>query len=627
MKTLLRVCACALTLTGCVSIDGTRTQLASKNEIEIRKGEETIYTIATTGRDKTGLIQFGTSQQIEYIKLTSNNDLLLRIIDNSHDRKVIAAATERLDFSSKGAAKSFVKQRFGKLDLLDENPRATLKNKIVSLLAEEELLELITHIGTPRDFMVDKRAGRMPTGLGSNDKVMLYDRLITITKSPELLWKMIDGDLKSDIERNGLSTKAINRLVSLIDNVTSEELIEKILAAVDGYGRKVIDNEKDRITLMQRLPENKMLEVVLNDIKEHKYSEWNSNDFKALESGLILAAQTKNTQTKIKILSSILDKILEHRKECERGWGWDKKDSEKAQKLLSHMPTLSSEEIGKLLCQNDFTWKFLMDKVSADCAYDIITQGKASGDLEIELIKKLPSKKIDMKVFTAVKSDAGKKALMSAMPADVKKAAQEFAQKAAVAIIKKSKEFAKETFELQGFYLGMSFEDMKTVFAYHFPDWEIKESIDGEGDEADHVIYIPGQRSPFCYASVKDKKVYQFNFGKKVLKKWYKYDVQNEREWARSYARQYRIDMKYVHLNKETTVNVPQADLSVQQYKAWLHQDTWQWKNNSKEYRITYFGEPKVETAWGDVIEQQANYQFRYVRGDTASLRVRIERD
>ena len=39
MKTLLRVCACALTLTGCVSVDGTRAQLASKNEIEIRKGE------------------------------------------------------------------------------------------------------------------------------------------------------------------------------------------------------------------------------------------------------------------------------------------------------------------------------------------------------------------------------------------------------------------------------------------------------------------------------------------------------------------------------------------------------------------------------------------------------------
>ena len=622
MKTLLRVCACALTLTGCVSVDGTRAQLASKNENEIRKGEETIYTIATTGRDQTGFIQFGTSQQIEYIKLTSNNDLLLRIIDNSHDREVIAAATERLDFSLKDAAKSFVKQRFGKLDLLDESSRATLKNKIVSLLTEEELLELIAHSGTPRDFMEDKRAGRMPTGLGSNDKVMLYDRLITITKSPELLWKMIDGE-----ECNELSTKAINRLVSLIDNVTSEELIEKILAAVDRYGRKVIDNEKDRITLMQRLPENKMLEFVLNDIKKYEYSEWNSNRFKALESGLILAAQTKNAQARMQILSLILDKIMEHRKECERGWGWDKKDDEKAQKLLSHLPALSSEEIGKLLCQNDFTWKFLMDKVSADCAYDIITQGKASGDLEIELIKKLPSKKIDMKVFTAVKSDAGKKAVMSAMPADVKKAAQEFAKKAAVAIIKKSKEFAKETFELQGFYLGMSFEDMKTVFAYHFPDWEIKESIDGDGDEADHVIYIPGQRSPFCYASVKDKKVYQFNFGKKVLKKWYKYDVQNEREWARSYARQYRIDMKYVHLNKETTVNVPQADLSVQQYKAWLHQDTWQWKNNSKEYRITYFGEPKVETAWGDVIEQQANYQFRYVRGDTASLRVRIERD
>ena len=43
MKTLLRVCACALTLTGCVSVDGTRAQLSSKNENEIKKVFIKIY--------------------------------------------------------------------------------------------------------------------------------------------------------------------------------------------------------------------------------------------------------------------------------------------------------------------------------------------------------------------------------------------------------------------------------------------------------------------------------------------------------------------------------------------------------------------------------------------------------
>ena len=600
-KTLLRVCLCIFALIGCVSVDKTRMQLTSKNSDEVRKAEENIYIIATKGRDSTGFISFETQQQIDYVNLTSNQDLLLRIVKDASKGEVIASAIGCIEFSKKGMAYHFIRQKelFGQLERMEVNQREVLTERIISHLTENELVDLISD---RKIFCRD----------------MLQNRLISITESPELLWRMRKGGIYSDdIEK---------RLFSLLDKVTDEELIMEMLNASGVF--RLINSPSQRILLLKKLPETKMVEMVLERVKNHSTSEWNSHDLTALNLGVDSSNCVRESCDKMKILSSILDKLVEHYKKCERGWGWDKGDDEKTMKLLSGMSMLSSQEIIELVCHDDFTWKFLIEKVSADCAYDILVKGKLkSSDLEMELIKKLPSQKVDMKVLSGVKSDAGKKAVMLAMPADVKKSAQEFAKKAAVAIIEKSKGFAKETFELEGFYLGMSFEDMKTVFTYHFPDWEIKETIDGEGDEADHVIYIPGQRSPFCYASVKDKKVYQFNFGKKVLKKWYKYDVQNEREWARAYSRQHGIDMKYVNLMKETTVSIPQADLSYREYKAWLHQDTWQWKNNVKEYRLTYFAEPNIESAWNDVIKQEAFYRLRYVRGDAGSLRVKIERD
>lgn len=600
-KLMIVITVGAMALAGCVSVEGTRAQLNSKNDAEIKKAENNIYTIATTGKDPLGLIEFGTRQQIEYVQLTSNQELLLRIIDESYQGDVIAAAVQKIDFSQKGVAHSFILNRFNRLNKMGDERLARLKTQIISKLSQEELIDLIGRVG------LDVR------------REDFVERLVAITDSPTILYRVIKGEIGSTSYYQ-VNSKAETRLLSMLSKVTDAKMIEDVLGLRKNSEDYLVEGE-NRISLMKKLPEGKMIEMAMKDIKK-------ADGIGALKSSLIISGCVKDSESKVTILSSILDRISKFRDDYNRGWGWDNRHDEAVKNLFSGLPALSSDETVKLLCHNDFTWKFLLDKVSAGCAYDIITQKKkANGDLEMELIKKLPSEKLDMKVFAAVKSDAGKKAVLAAMPAEVKKAAQEFATKAAVAIIEKAKEFKKETFELQGFYLGMSFDDMKTVFSYHFPDWKIEEAIDGKGDEADHVIYIPGQRSPFCFASVKDKIVYQFNFGKKVLKKWYKYDVQNESEWARAYAREHRIDMKYVNLHKETTVNIPQADLSVQQYKAWLNQATWQWKNNSKEYRIIYFGDLNVETGWGDTIKEQALYQFRYVRGDIASLRVKIERD
>ena len=175
----------------------------------------------------------------------------------------------------------------------------------------------------------------------------------------------------------------------------------------------------------------------------------------------------------------------------------------------------------------------------------------------------------------------------------------------------------------------MSWDDMKIVLAHHFPDYKIEDKRDGDDKDSDWVIYLPDQRSPFCYADAKDKKVYQFNFGKKMLKKWHKYDVQDYAQWASAYSREHKIDMQYKMVEKEATVYEP-MDMS-RSYKVWFYQHSYQYKHNAKEYRLTYFGDEKDFTVHGGVggalIKELAAPKFRYTRGDPGSLRVRIEKD
>lgn len=293
--------------------------------------------------------------------------------------------------------------------------------------------------------------------------------------------------------------------------------------------------------------------------------------------------------------------------ECERSrresGKWGKEDIAKVEALRKRLPKLGDTAIEKMLCTDEAVWPYLINDVSADVAYNLLSGKKVkSATLESELLKKLPKDRLQVIV--------------------------EAKEKAFAALCEKAKAAEKETFALDGFYLGMSFDDMKVVFSHHFPKLEIKEGIDGEGKDADHVIYVPGQRAPFCYASVSDKKVYMFNFGKRLLKKWYPYDVQTPGEWARAYGREHKIDMKFRIIEKEATVYEP-MDMS-RSYRVWFHQESHQYRNNAKEYRLTYFGEEKDYTVHGGIggalIKEMAAPRFRYVRGDYGSLRVKIER-
>lgn len=615
----------AMAMTGCVSIDSTRAKLNSKDASEVKKGEDAVYWAAAVGRDATGFVSLTTAERIEYVKLTSNQELLIRIIDNSNDGDVIEAALERVDFSKRGVAKEFFLKRFDKLDCIKRyewndfgryykdvsyKARREWKTKIISQLSESDLLELIGDEN--RSLTV----------------ALLTARLVEATSNVDVLWKMYNGEISCEHEDKN---DAMRKLLTMIDKVEDKAVIERLLTEYNN-GERLVNTPQQRILLMRKLPEDKMVKLVMKDIEDHDVYKWKNFNLSALETGIGVTAHVKDTRSVAKIVAAVLAKIVEYRKACKDSWtmDWGKGDEEKVKRLMSGLPAIPDAVIATLVCYNESTWKYLIDKVTAESAYNILTKGKAkSAELEEALVKKLPVESIDMKVYEGVKTDVGRKAVLAAMPEELKKSAQESAEKAFESIMEKAKAAAAETFELDGFYLGMEYDDMKQVLSHHFPDYEITEKRDGDEKDADFVIYIPKQRSPFCYASAKTKKVYQFNFGKAVLKKWYKYDVQTFMEWAHAYSRENKIDMKYREIEKEATVYEP-MDMS-QSYRVWFNQDSYQYKHNTKEYRLIYFGEEKDFTIHGglggDLIKKAAAPKFRYVRGDPGSLRVKIEHD
>ena len=636
--------ASACVVVGCVSVEQTRTQLQSNNASEIQKAENTIYFVATEGRDPTGFVQFTPQQQIEYVNLASNNALLLRIIDGTHRDEVIAAAAAKIDFtkpgigmeiltkhkgvlskveraepsSSSGRAEYAKKMRMSRDSKGAKTPEPTIAcfaDKVFASLNENELRQALE---------MDEVSYSM--------KEQVARRLVSTTTDVELLLSFYEGDMRGRINDNDREMVVV-KLAGMADKISDGNVIVKILKAVDSHSLKnFIKDPEDRVKLISRLSEEDAVKYALNEVKDHSVYSWNENKMLQMDDAIAVTKIVKDPKSVVKIVSAILAKIASYQKECKDSWTmhWSKEDTGKANALVKKFPKFDDATVAALICSDATSWAYFIDSVSADIAYKVLSGGKAkSAELELSLVKKLPKEKVDMAVYNGVKYDDTKKAVNAAMPPELKKQAAEAAEKAYAAILEKAKNAGKETFELEGFYLGMPFDDMKVVFAHHFPDWQIKEAVDGEGKDADFVIYVPGQKSPFCYADCGDKKVYQFNFGKKVLKKWYKYDVQNYAEWVSAYNREQKIDMQYKMVEKEATVYEP-MDMS-RSYRVWFYQHSYQYKHNTKEYRLTYFGDEKDFTIHGGIggalIKEQAAPKFRYVRGDPGSLRAKIERD
>ena len=633
----------ALAIVGCVSVENTRAQLSSGNPQEVQKAENNIFRIATTGKDESGFMQFDKKQQIEYVNLAPNNALLLKIIDNTREDEIILAAANKIDLTKPGIGMEILtqhkdmSQKVRRAEPNDGEDRAARDKKAMSKGGKKGgSTSLETSTCFADRVFASLKEEELRTVLSSNDvdysiKGDIANRLIETTQDVQLLASFYDGDFQNYIPDYARKAVVL-KLVTLADKISDGKILIKMLKAVDNHSLKdYVKDPEQRAKLLSRMTEDDAVKYALEEIDHHSVYSWNENEMFALEDAVLTTKVVKDPRSVVKIVSAMLAKIASYKKHCKDSWtmDWGKEDDKKVATLIKKFPKFDDATVAGLICADDSSWSYFIDTVSPAVAYSVLAGGKAkSCDLELALVKKLPKDKIDMKVYSGSRFADAKKAIYDAMSPEMKKQAAEAMENTYKTICEKAKAAAKETFELDGFYLGMSYDDMKIVFSHHFPKLAIKEEFDGEEKDADYVIYVDGQTSPFCYAKRKDKKVYQFNFGKKLLKKWYQYDVQTPLEWAYAYSRDNKIDMKFKLIEKDTTVY--EMDMS-RSYRVWFHQESYQYKHNSKEYRLTYFGEERDFTfeggIGGAIIKELAAPRFRYVRGDQGSLRARIERD
>lgn len=206
-------------------------------------------------------------------------------------------------------------------------------------------------------------------------------------------------------------------------------------------------------------------------------------------------------------------------------------------------------------------------------------------------------------------------------------------------IIANSKTNAKVAFEIGGFSIGMSPDDVFTLLGYYYPDLGVTEE-ENDGGVSFQMLF---QEPEFCRFG-RDGKACIFNFDKGILKKMYHYDVQDEQEWATAFSRERGAVMRYIPIEKDATVVDVDAELSFlgkltaspRYNKAHLHQDTWQYKDNVRGCTIQYFGTPAVrrtnnsgliEAIAPKLLQKWLDASFKDVSLPSGTLQVRANDD
>lgn len=452
---------------------------------------------------------------------------------------------------------------------------------------------------------------------------MLRNCLIETTDSPAILVWMLDDHYFSD---SRLKSKVERKLLSMLDKVTGEQLIEKILFACNQCGMRLVDQPKQKILLIKKLPETKMADVARKEIKDEpsKYNVGNDWDRRwDLVTAANVAAIMKDSEQKSKLVASILSRAYQIKKICvdEPMFSWNKDEQALIDRVVGMLPKLSEAEMGLVLSLAGDGGRLISDSISPEMAKRILVSGNVTtANIETELAKKISAAEIDVNLYHAVKSDDARKVLSVKMPDSVKAILKAEAEKVFAAICEKAKEAAKSTFELRGFYLGMSMDDAKAVYMHHFPDGDTEVSDDG------FSLYVSGQRVPLCKIYKDTKVVYQLNFDKKLLKKWYKYDASTIRDWAKAYSREHGIDLKLDFINRSDEVYLPNAMLEAEPYHVSLHQEIWTYKNGMKNYRLTYFGEREFGGG-NSVVKAAAHDKYSSVSAAEGTFRAAIEND
>lgn len=674
-KNMKRIIVLALLTTGwagCVSVESTREQLKSRDAAVVKQAEDNIVRAAVEGL--AGPIQLGESEQMEYVKLAPDNKTLVRIIEGSYNSDIILLALSMVDIKKETSLDAFaglclkknlydstyweVFERFlpyfseGILEELYNEDQGYYRRKayLAQIARKSKDMDKLCKYVTSSDSDVWRP---VVEGLIGRLNEIVDENLIC----GMLSWKSKDtriGDVISSVDEERLRDK--ERLVEEKLGAwreTKEKQIEQMppsqraaarerLKAEVGARKEKIAKKCEDLKAATQVKVNdavRMLASKLSDENKRKVALdsieriW-SLDFckegKKVDLALYLSNLAKDPSIKEQIFCEFLKKAIDSKKACEStpSASWTTNDEsfteETIEKMIGELPP---KAIAKSVLEIPDGYRYVESHVTPDIAIEILkAKSVDSPRLETKLCEKVPGDRITLDLVSCVKSDAAQKALRDAMPQDVKKKLEKANAERFAVVLNKAKEAASKTFELDGFYLGMDWADMKIVLAHHFPDYVCKDIEDSDGE---HELYVPTQRAPFALAD-KDGKVYRLAFGKKMLKKWYNYDVQDYMGWASAYGREMHMDFVYKMLRKEAEI----FDFSFGEantYHVLFYQETYQSKNNAKGYRLIFFGDEKDLTVQGGlagaIIKEQAAGKFKYFRGDPGSLRVVYDKD
>lgn len=564
-------------LTGCVSVESTKAQLASGNPQLIKEANENIFQQATWD-------SVPESEQIRYIELTRDYDVLFRIFTYRYSRENIAKAVARqMDFSVKGSVARFLKddneQRRGYHTPLHDTSASAKAEFVNSILSAADEASLIEASKMAHDYFPELSA---PLG----------KKLVETTTSQEVLFDLLGGNY-TDGKVAPLGREARGAGMSLaLSRLTDQKLLMDLLCARAYNADFSIDDliaKIDETTICDFIQNDKRLEELFDQLKDEGEKKF--------------IARVSDVR---KIIKALIER----------------KDEAGAKAVMNHLTQIQIAAIALQSKNEDIrttATKLLTDK---SVIKQILSSGKLKDENQmLKFLDRLESGDADETLYASVKDAKIKKTVFEKLAPEVRAKVRAADKAKCEKLIADAKAKGKDTFELGGFYLGMPFSDVDLLVGYYFPEWS---NAEGK-DNGDQVLWVPQQDRPFCRAD-KSGKVYQLNFGKKFLKKWYDFDVQTFMEWAHKYSAKTGADMRFKMLEDKTDV----FDMS-KSYVVWFHQEAYQYKHNTKEYRLIYFGEEKDYTVQGgiagDLIKAMARKDFRYIRGDQGLLCAQIEKD
>ena len=420
---------------------------------------------------------------------------------------------------------------------------------------------------------------------------------------------------------------------ALYCRIKNAEVFGKIVSATDEYNRPLFKTREELMPILEKMPEDKALEFALGKLNSFGIGEW--SDKTPLEIAASIADRAKKSKTRINLASTAFERIESIKDECKKNfkYNWREGSETFAAKYAADFP-LSEGEKSEILVMGGLAARRVAEIAGEETARKALMSGRSfSRELEESLVAKIPDDKIDMPLYESVKPGTAKAALYEKMPESLKDGAMESLKKSFAVVEAKAKAAAGGTFELAGFYLGMSLDDLETVLAYHFPRLGFSECRDEDGYEKEKgfgkefMIVFSSKNNPFCRASAKDRRVYCINFDKDILSNWCTYNAATHITWAREFGKEHGVEMEYSPLSKEATVatgNGGLLDMSFRQIS--LHQATWQYKNAAKEYRLTYFGKPEIIGGMGRLLGSDGWEKLcREGAAPEGTLRVEIE--